>query len=187
MRNPVVIPLAWSEVILAANAGMMRRIYALREGKAGVDGAKDEGAWDGDINGAVAELACAKWANVYWNGTVGITTTSDVGKWQVRSKIVSGHRLVVKRNDKDHEVFVSVLVNLAINPTAVLCGWLHGWQAKNPAWLKTYPPKPPMYFVEDQYLSDMDELRGISDARPTPVACLHVLGVQSAYRAAAVS
>lgn len=149
------IKLEWSELILAANAGMMRRVFALRNGKPGVYGAKDEGAWDNDINGAIAELACAKWANVYWSGTVGLTTSRDVGGWQVRSKVVEGHRLVVRPTDKDDEVFISALVQV---PNVVLCGWLYGHEAKSEVWLQDYPPRPPMYFVEDRYLRGMSEL-----------------------------
>jgi hypothetical protein len=152
----VRIRLEWAEIMLAVSAGTMRRIFALKNGKCGVYGASDEAAWDNDINGAIAELACAKWANVFWNGTVGITTLPDVGKWQIRSKVIDGHRLVVRPTDADRQIFISALVQL---PIVSLCGWLFGADAKNAHWLKEYPPKPPMYFVEDQYLQPMETLR----------------------------
>jgi len=149
------ILLQWSEIMLGVNAGVMRRIYALKANKQGVYGASNESAWDNDINGAVAELACAKWANTFWNGTVGITTASDVGPWQVRSKVVDGHRLVVRPTDDEGAVFISALVLI---PRVILCGWLLGREAKQDRWLYTYPPKPPMYFIEDKHLNDMSSL-----------------------------
>lgn len=157
-----VLTLSWSEVMLAINAGVMRRVYAVKSGKAGVYGARDESVWDNDINGAIAEMGCAKWANVFWNGTVGVTTSPDVGKWQVRSKVIKGHRLVVRPSDNDGDVFVSVLVQI---PNVVLCGWLFGRDAKRSEWLQTFEPKPAMYFVEDQFLRPMDELLSVETHR----------------------
>jgi len=151
----IEISLTWPEIMLGVDAGVMRRVYALKSNKRGVYGASDESAWDNDINGAIAELACAKWANVFWSGHVGITTAPDVGPWQVRSKIVRGHRLVVRPTDEDNAVFVSALVQI---PSVFLCGWLFGHEAKKEQWLKTYPPKPPMYFIEDQHLKSMNIL-----------------------------
>ena len=66
----IEISLTWPEIMLGVDAGVMRRVYALKSNKRGVYGASDESAWDNDINGAIAELACAKWANVFWSGTV---------------------------------------------------------------------------------------------------------------------
>lgn len=151
----IEIRLTWSEVLLAINAGVMRRCYAIKSGKLSAYGARMESAWDNDINGAIAEFGCAKWANVFWNGTVGVTTASDVGRWQVRSKVVIGHRLVVRPDDNDDEIFISVLVQI---PIVTLCGWLSGREAKQPRWLQTYDPKPPMYFIEDEFLRPMEEL-----------------------------
>jgi len=141
--------------MFGADAGVKRRMFALKSGKPAVYGASDEGAWDHDVNGAIAELACAKWAGVYWNGTIGETTLPDVGPWQIRSKIEDGHRLVIRPTDSDNEKYVSVLVTL---PTVVLCGWMWGHEGKEAKWLKEYPPKPPMYFIEDHCLRDMQDL-----------------------------
>lgn len=148
--------LSWPEIVLAVNVGGMRRISALKTGRQDCDGASIESAWDHDINGALAECAVAKWSNVFWNGTIGSVSLPDVGKLQVRSKIIRGHRLVVKLSDKDDEIFVSALVEL---PNVSLCGWLLGKEAKQEKWLCSYPGRPKMYFIEDKYLHDMTELR----------------------------
>lgn len=151
----IEVRLDWSEVWFGVNAGVMRRLHALRTGKLAAYGAQDDSAWDNDINGALAELGCAKWRNVFWSGTVGSTTLPDVGKWQVRSKILESHRLVVHQDEDDDEVFVLALVKI---PIITLCGWLHGRDAKRPEFLKHYPPKPPTYFVENSCLRPMAEV-----------------------------
>lgn len=150
------INLTWSEVAMAANVGVMRRMVALKCNKLGVYGANDEAAWDNDINGAIAEFGAAKWANVFWSGTVGITTLPDVGRWQIRSKVKADHRLVVRPSDGDDDVFVSVFVQI---PKVTLCGWLTGIEAKQDKWLKEYAPKPPMYFIDNKFLRAICELR----------------------------
>jgi hypothetical protein len=166
----VQIRLLWSEVMLAVQAGVMRRLSALKAGQSGVYGASSVGAWDHDINGAIAELACAKWANVYWNGTVGLIGAPDVGRWQIRSKVSSDHRLVVRPTDANDEIFVLVLLQL---PNVQLCGWLYGADAKQQGWLKEYPPRPAMYFVEEAFLQPMKTIPQciewpISDVRAVP-------------------
>jgi hypothetical protein len=65
----------------------------------------------------------------------------------------------VRPSDADGEIFVSVLVCL---PNVRLCGWLYGADAKQPAWLKEYPPKPAMYFVEERFLQPMAIIPGTS-------------------------
>ncbi len=151
----IVVTLTWPEIMLAINAGIMRRVHAIRSGKAGVYGARKASAWDNDINGAIAEMGCAKWANVFWSGTVGMTTLPDVGEWQVRSKLVAGDRMVVRPDDPDDSIFISVLVD---PPDVTLCGWMAGIYAKQEKWLREYPPKPPMYFVDESSLRPMENL-----------------------------
>lgn len=149
-----VIELTWPEVLLAANGGVMRRVTALRKGLSGRYGATDEGAWDHDVNGALAELAVAKWAGVFWSGTIGRIDLPDVGTWQVRSKVRPEHRLVVRPDDADDAVFISVLVRA---PQCVLCGWLYGDQAKQAQWIVS-KDRPPMYFVPESELTPMERL-----------------------------
>ena len=152
----IVVDLSWPEVMQAINVGVMRRVYAVKARKVGVYGAREASAWDNDINGAIAEMACAKWANVFWSGTVGVTTLPDVGRWQVRSKLAAGERLVIRPDDADDEIFVSALVQI---PNVTLCGWMLGRNAKRKEWLKEYPPKPAMYFIEDKFLRAMEALK----------------------------
>lgn len=152
-----MITLTWPELVLAANAGVMRRISAVKAGRFARYGATDAGAWDHDVNGALAEMAVAKWAGVFWSGTVGQVDAADVGRLQVRSKVDPGHRLVIRPTDIDDEVFISVLVSI---PQCKLCGWLTAREAKRDEWLVSVN-RPPMYFVTDQFLRPMEALKAL--------------------------
>lgn len=152
----VEIELTWPELWFALSAGLMRRLNGVRNGRAEPYGARPKAAWDADINGAIAELALAKHFNLFWSGTVGRVDLPDVGLLQVRSKIEMQHRLVVRREDGDDEVFVSVLVDV---PVCTLCGWMRGHDAKREEWLLPDPDKPDRFFVPNAKLLPMAELR----------------------------
>lgn len=146
------IILTWPEVLLGVNAGIMRRVSAMRRGRCNPFPEEGRSIWDRDINGSLAEVAVAKWAGAFWSGTVGRIDTPDVGNLQVRSKTQDGERLVIRPDDKDDEVFVSVLVQ---PPSCRLCGWLYAGEAKRPEWVVSTG----CYFVRDEFLRPMSELR----------------------------
>ena len=145
------VTLTWPEVVLATNAGTMRRISALKSGRVDLQPDACPPSWDRDINGALAELAVAKWAGVFWSGTIGRIDLPDVGRLEVRSKVKDGDRLVIRPDDKDESIYVSVLVQA---PMCWLCGWLRAREARRPEWLLTQG----RHFVRDQFLHPMSEL-----------------------------
>ena len=147
----IIVALSWPEVLLAANAGIMRRVSALRRGRADLYPDASRPMWDRDINGALAEVAVAKWMGVFWSGTVGRVDLPDVGNLQVRSKTQDGDRLVVRPDDDDADIFVSVLVQ---PPQYRLCGWLYGREAKREEWVVSHG----CYFVRDEFLHPMASL-----------------------------
>lgn len=156
--NPPVVTLAWSEILIAASVGAMRRVKSLKKGYKPAYGATKKSAWDHDINGAIAEMGTAVWFGAYWTGmgTIGRVDVADVGSLQVRSKLEFDDRLVIHLDQIDEEVFVSVWVD---PPRCTLCGWLKAQDAKKDEWLFQAKGRPPMYYVRNKFLHPMAELK----------------------------
>lgn len=150
------VELSWAEIWLAVQAGNLRRLNGVKHRRAEPYGARPTAAWNDDINGSIAELALAKYLDVFWSGTVGRIDLPDVGVLQVRSKTEQDHRLVILRSDDDAKPFVSVFVGV---PTCHLCGWMHARDAKRAEWLLPDPSKPDRFFVPNSELLPVDLLR----------------------------
>lgn len=88
----------------------------------------------GNIAGALAEVAVAKWGRTYWSGSVSTYSDgADVDDWiQVRSSHYKSAHLLVHADDRDDQAFV--LVVTACLPVLSLRGWLWGREAKRPEW-----------------------------------------------------
>lgn len=162
MERPVV-ELAWSEILLAGQAGIMRRVQSLKLGWTEIS--VSENPWGNEVMGAIAELAVAKYYNVYWASAVGHPGEPDIGPYQVRSKAAPHHRLIVHKKALDTDVYISALVE---PPRVTLCGWLMGYEAKDPRWWRDMPPpKASAFFVPDSSLHPMADL-------PNPSACARI-------------
>jgi hypothetical protein len=153
LRRVIDIELTWPEILIAAHAGVMRYVNALRKARQEFD-SHDDQSWDGHINGCIAEMAVAKHLGLFWSGTVGIVDAPDVGKLQVRSKRFLHHHLCIKRRDKDSDTFVCVLVDHTALPFCVLTGWMAGREAK----LDHYIGKHGLFYVPDKDLHPMEML-----------------------------
>lgn len=150
--NSYTLTLSWPEVLLAVSAGTMRHISAIKAGRADLQSGVAPPSWDRDIIGALAEMAVARYFGVFWSGTVGRIDLPDVGRIQVRSKKLDGDRLVIRPDDSDEQVFVSVLVR---TPVFRLCGWLRAGEAKRQECGDIVSGR---FFVPDGELHPMDAL-----------------------------
>lgn len=123
------------EIRLAAEVGISRRIESLRGGESRHRAGQEQGealTWQQHIEGALGEMAFAKWRNLYWSGSVNtFQNGGDVGAIQVRTGSKPGHRLIIRESDKDEDVFV-LLTGRA--PTYTIHGWIRGRDAKRPEW-----------------------------------------------------
>jgi hypothetical protein len=155
----IPVDLTWPEILLAANAGVMRRVNAVRKARQDRYGPRPlAGLWTEDINGALAEMALAKHLNAFWSGTVGRVDTSDVGPLHVRSKVEREHRLVILPNDPDDGIFVLVLVSV---PTCHVCGWMRAGDVKRSDWLLPDQFDQARYFAPNGELQPMETLRAM--------------------------
>jgi hypothetical protein len=117
------VRLELSEVMLAAHAGVLRRVSALKRQRGNAYGAGDMGVWDIDVEGACGEFAVAKYLGIFWNGTIGSIEDCDVGHYEVRTSKVKSAHLCLRPTDKPEARYV-LAVGLA--PTYRLCGWAYG-------------------------------------------------------------
>jgi hypothetical protein len=153
------VVLDWPEIILGANAGVMRRVNAVRNRREEPYGERPTASWNHDINGALAEIALAKKRDIFWCGAVGRIALPDVGPLQVRSKTALVERLVVLESDDGSRAFVSVFVDL---PICRLCGWMLGKDAKRDEWIvrdPLNPTAPRRFFVPNDKLEPMEALK----------------------------
>lgn len=137
--------LSWFELFLAAQAGVIRQIEALKRGRVHRYGFEGDG-WAAHINGASAEMAAAKVLGAYWNALARDPRSlpGDVGAYQVRWRARESWDLIVHPDDPDDAVFVLVV---GTPPTMRIVGTILGAEAKRPEWWKDPAGGRPAYFV----------------------------------------
>lgn len=141
------------EVDLAAHVGIRRQIEALKANRPDKHGYQGDG-WSIHIHGAGGEMAFAKAAGLYWDGSVNTFKAPDLpGRIQVRTRSGVGGRedLIVRAGDNDDDIFVLVVGML---PEFKVAGWITGFRAKSKDWVQTYGGRPSAYFVPRSALWD---------------------------------
>jgi hypothetical protein len=154
MKN-VTMELDWSELIVAAQIGIMRRVNSLKNGR------KDQGLgpsdWTIDIEGAAAELALAKYLNVYTMPAINTFKAPDVQGFQVRSTKYSNGRLIIRPKDNGDAPYVLAVTGDL--PRVTLVGLLpSGGAAKVPKY-----DHDDSWWVPQCDLTDLPERSTIGD------------------------
>lgn len=145
----MLVTLELHEIEMAVQVGLRRRLEALRAGMRDRHGFGGDNPWEGDIQGAAAELAVAKHLGRYWDGSVNTFKRGDVGEVQVRSTPRKDGSLIVRRSDSDTDHFI--LVTGAI-PEFNVIGWISGAAAKSDEFKKSPNGRPPAWFVPQRAL-----------------------------------
>lgn len=147
----ICVRLESHEVALAAQVGIRRQLEALARNLPDKHGYQGDG-WSIHIHGAGGELAFAKAAGMYWNGSVNTFKAPDLaGNIQVRTRSGVGGRedLIVRPGDASSDVFVLVVGQV---PEFVVAGWCYGSQAKQKRFAQNYGDRPSAYFVPRKQL-----------------------------------
>lgn len=156
MSDDIRVLLAWSEILIAAQVGIMRNVQALKEEWDKTKGDPREN-WTNNIEGACGEQATAKHFGMYWDGRLGDPSADDVGPYQVRTN--ASRRLddmILRPWDKDDKPYISVL---SFTPWFIICGWLMCRDGKKEKWLRVGTPgRPPCYFVPRSELHPLSTL-----------------------------
>lgn len=150
--------LDWHEVTAAATIGIHRRVSSLQKQITDRMHSRDENPWQIDIEGACAELACAKALGVYWGAGVDTFKSPDIGHTiQVRSTSKPSNRLIIRENDPDDEAFILVVGKA---PAYEVRGWILGREGKKPEWVKDANGiGKPAYFIPTEELKPLSTLR----------------------------
>lgn len=157
------VALTDSELLMAANVGVMRRISSIKQKLKNIMKISEYEKWGIDICGAFGEMAVAKALGLYWEGGVDTFKAPDIGTFQVRSSRHENGRLIVRNNDKDEDIFILVVGKA---PNYEIVGWIKGAEAKCDAYLDDPNNLRPAWFVPQEDLHPISELKErIDDSR----------------------
>jgi hypothetical protein len=97
------VELNLDEILQGALVGVKRMVNAIGRGnnQTHSNGADMDRAWQNHIEGALAEMAVAKYTNRFWS--IGDLHDSDVGNWEVRQTPNPRGDLVIRQRDKDNK------------------------------------------------------------------------------------
>ena len=148
------VKLEYHEALIAAEVGMRRQLAAL--GRPDAHGFDGENGWTVHIEGAGGEMAFAKSADLYWNGSVNTYKVGgDVGLIQVRTRSKHDYDLIVRHDDRDEDIFVLVTGKM---PNYQIRGWIQGGEAKQDEWVKTHGGRPAAWFVPAAKLKGIETM-----------------------------
>jgi hypothetical protein len=134
-----------SEMMLAASAGVMRRIENLKKtGRSGEPYGFDENvSWQIDIEGAMGEFALAKHLGVFWHGK-GKIGGWDVGTCDARTTRHSHGSLIIHPQDRDEK---TVWLLTGQNGKYIVRGFIKAGDAKQQKYWKDPLGGMPAFFV----------------------------------------
>lgn len=123
----------------------MRQIESVLAGRRDRHGFNGDG-WGAHIEGALGELATAKFLDRYWRaGVNAFHGPADIGdRCEVRCRSSHDYELIVRTDDDDTRFFVLVT---GVAPRYRVRGYIQGSNAKRVEWLKEHGNREPAYFV----------------------------------------
>jgi len=142
------IVLSAAEIIHGAQAGVMRRVNNIKNNRHQKYGADAYDAWTMDIEGALGEMALAKYLGVYWEG-YGIKAGSDVSGDDVRTTKYSNGRLIMHPDDHDDRRYWLVTGQ---SGTYNIRGWIMGYDGKHSDYWEDPQGGRAAYFVPQSRL-----------------------------------
>lgn len=130
------IPIAWGDITVAGQVGLMRAITCHRKSRQ-LEAGRTDTSIERHVIGAIGEFALAKHLGVFWDPRIGQldTKTGDVAGYQVRATTRRGACLIVKPEDPEADRYCLVEVDLNPGqPYAHLKGSLVGRDARQDQW-----------------------------------------------------
>jgi hypothetical protein len=145
-----IVVLDASEMLLAANAGIMRRIENLKKGAGQPYGYDENVSWQIDIEGAMGEFALAKHLGVFWHGK-GKMRGFDVGSCDARTTHHENGSLIIHPQDNDEK---TIWLLTGKNGTYVIRGCIKAIDGKLDKYWKDPLGGMPAYFVPQSELKN---------------------------------
>lgn len=146
------IVLDGAEMMLAANAGIMRHIENIKKGVKPSYGAGNQNDWQLDIEGAMGEFVLAKYLGVFWHGK-GKMRGDDAGIYQVRTSQRDDADLILHPKDEDEKIYWLVT---GVNGIYQIRGFLKAKDGKQEKWWRNGAPGRPAFFVPQSELISYD-------------------------------
>ena len=151
----MLIELTPAQVLQAAQAGIMRQTYAIRQKLKPAYGASTKNDWQLHVEGCLGEMVVAQYLNRFWDGTVGITQHGDVGRIEVRTSSRDNGDLIMHDRDPDDNVFILVTGR---NGRYKIRGWTEGRDGKKKEFWSDPAGGRPAYFVPQDELIEIEKL-----------------------------
>ena len=140
MSKPKIV-LSSTQILMAAQVGVMRRVQFLKRNAVAVYGAETN--WQMQIEGALSEYALSKYLGIYWEG-VGIIDGDDVGDQDVRVTEYDHGSLILHPRDADDKKFWLLTGK---NGTYTIQGHILGKDGKQDKYWKEKVAGRPAFFV----------------------------------------
>ena len=147
----VEVHLTPAEMMMAAQAGIMRHVENIKEDTDGTYGVFQPSNWQIHIEGALGEFALAKFLNLWWSGK-GTRDAPDVDIYDARTADSDNKRLILHVRDKDERI---VFFLTGINGSYKVRGWIKGEDGKKQKYWTDPNTGRPAFFVP---VSDLNEL-----------------------------
>jgi hypothetical protein len=143
ISTPCSVILTPWEMLLAAQAGVMRQVENCKLRRTPHYSAGSENDWQLHIEGCMGEFALAKFLGVHWTGK-GKLRAPDVGDVDVRTRSRDYYELILHDADPDDRVFWLLCGN---NGQYSVKGWITGKDGKRMEYWKDPAKGRPAYFV----------------------------------------
>jgi hypothetical protein len=146
------IELTSPEIMLAAQAGVMRQVENLKRGEGlNTQGYDERNPWQIHIEGCCGEMAVAKYLGLYWKGK-GKRGEPDVADMEVRTRPFHDADLILYKKDSPSRIFWHVT---GVNGIYMIHGWIIAHEGQEEAfWSDKYNNGRPAYFVPNIDLRD---------------------------------
>ena len=154
----VEVVLDETEMEWASLAGAVQRGFSMGAGYQARYGHKGD-PWSIQLEGVRAEMAVAKYLDVYWRPSLGRQRNGerDVASFEVRSRKRADGGLILHRQDPDEAVFILVV---PAPPVFRLVGWIRAKEGKREEWWgDPYGYGRPAFFVPQPMLVPVEWLR----------------------------
>ena len=150
----IEVVLTQQEILYGAQIGIFKFLETRKQQAQQKHGADLADRWRFTIEGALGELALAKYLGVFWSGSH--QGAEDLPGFEVRTSTEINNRLIVRHEDRDDSRFVLVIGTLGHYH---LVGWIMGKDAKYQDWLESPADRPPAFFVPQYALRPMGEVK----------------------------
>lgn len=142
------------EQYVAACVGVRRRIASWDYHD---NQSPDKDGWIIDIEGACAEMASAKYFDLYWDGSVNTFKNPDLKPdIQIRNTPYDYGKLIIRPKDNKEERFVLVCGRF---PEYTIAGWIYGYEGQKDEYWDNPNNKKPAWLVPQDVLRPIKELK----------------------------